>query len=219
MIDLHPPAAPARTIATAAILLLLSAGTAAAQQGRPAGWKWLTDPAAADTAWSFDRMPPGWHLTTGPAVLAWDESAACDGRYAVESQMVLFPSSQNEGYGVFVAGRGLEGTEAHYVAFLVRRDGAAGVFRVQAGRSEPLRDWAPAPSVRALTGSETVSNTLRVEVEGAEAVFRVNGEEVARIPGESVNGGGHVGFRVLAGVNVHITTLDVLRRLAPPRGS
>jgi hypothetical protein len=218
MIERILPAAPARSVA-AAILFLLGAGAAAGQDARPAGWKWQTEPGAADTAWRFDRMPPGWHITTGPAVLAWDETAAFEGRYAVESEMILFPESQNEGYGLFVAGRGLEGADAHYVAFLVRQDGAAGVFRVQAGRSEPLRDWAAAAPVRALTGSETVSNTLRVEVEGAETVFRVNGEEVARVPGAAVGGSGHVGFRIMGGVNLHITTLDVLQRLAPPRGS
>ncbi|HSJ15044.1 MAG TPA: hypothetical protein VK939_11550 [Longimicrobiales bacterium] len=205
--------------AAALFAVLVGASAGAAQDNRPSGWKWVSDMPAADTSWSFNRMPPGWHITTGPGVLAWDDRHAFDGRYHVEAEMILFPDPGPEGFGLFVAGRELETAGSEYVAFLIRADGAAGVFRVQGGRSEPLAEWRPAAGVRRHEGTGTVSNTLRVEVEGTEAVFRVNGEEAVRVPTASLEGGGRTGFRIGAQINVHITTLDVMQRLAPPRGS
>ncbi len=72
-------------------------------------------------------------------------------------------------------------------------------------------------AVRTPGAEDAVKNVVRVAVERAAVVFTVNGAEVARVPRDSVATDGLFGFRVGQGVNLHVTTLDFMRRLAPPR--
>jgi hypothetical protein len=168
-----------------------------------------------DSTWRFVQMAPGWHITTRPGALMYDPSLQAAGNYVLESVQILFPGTTQSGYGVFFGGRDLEGPSAHYVAFLVRRDGHVTIERHQDSAITVLVPWTPAPSVEQVTGDNTARNVLRVAVRPDSVLFAVNAVPVAAYArsGEALEG--FFGFRTGPDLNLHVTTLDYTRRLAP----
>jgi hypothetical protein len=213
-------------VAAVVVLVSLTAGGVSARQFQaPAGWKWITDTDAKivtaldppEGSWLFGTMAPGWHITTRPGVMLYEPSHTGRGRFAIESEIFLFPGASDAGFGLFVGGQDLE-TKGRLVAFLIRRDGSAAVESRESGRATLLRPWAKAASV--LVGAaagDPVKNVLRVEAEAAGIVFVVNGQQVLEIPREGAALDGIVGLRVGSELNLHVTNLDVTHRLALPR--
>lgn len=208
------------------IAVVLTVTASARQLSLPAGWKWVADSDVAigntlnppEGKWLFGTMAPGWHITTRPAVALYEPSYAARGRFVIESETFLFPGPSPAGFGVFVGGQNLESKASRYVAFLIRRDGSAGVEVVENGQSTPLSPWVKAASVVAgATDGEAVKNVLRVEGEGAVLSFLVNNVKVAEVPREAVRPDGIVGLRIGADLDLHVTNLDLTHRLALPR--
>jgi hypothetical protein len=56
---------------------------------------------------------------------------------------------------------------------------------------------------------------IRVDVDPANITMTVNGAKVLAVPRAGVETDGRFGFRVGKDVNLHISTLNVTRRLAP----
>jgi hypothetical protein len=171
-----------------------------------------------DSEFRFVMMPPGYHITTGPAATLFHSGHRADGTFTLESEIFLFPNSIDGEYGLFIGGADLDADGRVYTAFVARRDGATAVLRRAGAAVTPLVQWVRHDSVKTPGADEAVRNVLRVAVERAAVVFSVNGAEVARVPRDSVATDGLFGFRIGAGVNLHVTTLDHARRLAPPRG-
>jgi hypothetical protein len=159
----------------------------------------------------FVEMPPGWHITAGRGVILYNEATAMDGEYRVESEGFLFdPEGANGTYGLILGGRELDSDAQRYVAFEIDTEGRY-ALRLHDGHDSaelvaPTRHEAVLP----WTGEEaTVKNVLGVEA-GADAVrFLVNGTSVAELPRADVDPDGVVGLRIDAGLNIHVTTLDV----------
>lgn len=187
-----------------------------AQHPAPPGWEWAADGAPSDSGLEFAMMPPGFHITTGPAATLFNAGHRAEGIFTLESQIFLFPNSTDGEYGLFIGGADLGASGGTYTAFVARRDGAVAVLR-HAGATRPLVAWTRHDSVKTPGADEPVKNVLRVAVERTTVVFSVNGAEVARVPRDSVATDGLFGFRMGRGVNLHVTTLDHTRRLAPPR--
>ncbi len=204
---------------------VLFPGSLVAQLTAPPGWRWATDAQArivttekdaagsADAMW-FVQMPPGFHLTMGPGGNLFHPSIEVDGRFELESEFFLFPGSSQEEYGLFLGGRALEGGQAEWVAFVARKDGSAAVLRRKGGSTGIAREWRGSSGIVAGRPDGTARNVLKVTV-GSEVVFSVNGAEVARLPRDSVTVDGIAGLRAGRGVNLHITTFDLTRRMAP----
>lgn len=205
--------------------LTLIPGALAAQLTAPPGWRWVTDGQArmvgtekeaagsADAMW-FVQMPPGFHLTMGPGGNLFLPSLTAEGRFELESEFFLFPGSSQEEYGLFLGGRSLDGDQAEWVAFVARRDGSAAVLRRRGGATGVAREWRASSGIVPGRTDGTARNVLKVAV-GAEVVFSVNGAEVARVARDSVAVDGVVGLRAGRGVNLHVTTFDLTRRIAP----
>lgn len=200
----------------------------ALQLAPPAGWKWVTDRPAqmstvpdrqGDTLFTFVRMPPGFHITMGPGGLLYEPRFIAEQRFTLESEMFHFPNSSNEEYGLFVGGTGLEGSSPRYVSFVLRGDGAVSAWERSAAGTRMLSDWRRAEAVIPADGKEAQRNRLRLVVTKQEAVLKVNGLDVLILPLEGLSLDGNFGFRAGAGLNLHVTTLDVTQRLAPVRGS
>ena len=86
-------------VLTVAVLAVATA-SAAAQLKTPVDWKWRVEgatgkvvdadpPKSTDTR--FVAMPPGWHLTTGPATLLYHPDYQTKGNFSVEAEIFLFP--------------------------------------------------------------------------------------------------------------------------------
>ena len=73
----------------------------------PEGWEVRFDREGA----SMDdlylvTMPPGYHVTTGPAMIAWHPDSVATGDFRIESETFLFdPQGRREAFGFFVGGQ------------------------------------------------------------------------------------------------------------------
>ncbi len=212
-------------LAVVVMVGLVVAAAARAQSITAPGWKAGIAPdergAAAglpDSAFGFSLMPPGWHIVTGPPTTFVDPTIRADGRFFAESELYVVPGSGGaNALGLVIGGRMLESGTGSGVAFLIRRTGEVGIAKLEAGRPSMLMPWRPADAVAKQQGTEIVKNILRVDADPDSLRFRVNGVAVGAISRAGLDVGGEVGLHVGRGHSLHITTLDVGRRYAPPR--
>jgi hypothetical protein len=190
---------------------------AAQELERPDGWMTRFDQPGASEAdvEMFVEMPPGWHVTTGPAGIFWSPSNTASGDFRVEMEVFLFdPEGRREAFGLFVGGRGLEGSGQEYTYFLLR-DGGQYIIKRRAGREAPtVSPWTSHDAIRTYAdrGDDvSVKNVLGVEAHPDSVRFLVNGTEVARLPRSEVPADGIFGFRVNHAVNVHISRLEATK--------
>lgn len=209
-----------RTLAFVALAFLLStpgAPLTAQDLERPEGWEVRFDRAGSTEAdlEMFVEMPPGWHITTGPAGIFYDPGMTASGEYRLELDAYLFdPQGRREAFGVFFGGEDLQGPGQAYTYFLLRDGGQFILKRRQGDEAPTLQGWTGHPAVRSFAdrerGESSVLNRLVVEA-GAETVrFLVNGEEVAALPRSEVDTDGQVGIRVNHALNLHVARLEVL---------
>ena len=208
-------------VATMSAITMLAGNPAAGQLKTPSDWKWRVDEGTAKVVETepkgnetyFVAMPPGWHVTTAPAVLLYHSDHQAKGNFVVEAEIFLFPGETQEEYGIFLGGKYLTPSERpSYIAFVARRDGQGAIRR---GTGEPIVAWKPNDAIAPQSGKDAMKNVLRVEAGPTEVVFSANGKEVARIARTSTNLDGHFGFRFGKGVNAHASRLDVTYKLAP----
>jgi hypothetical protein len=201
--------------------------TLTAQLTTPTDWKWRQDapaPLASGSkmepgSWVFVQMPPGWHVTTGPGVLLYPTTNGdASGNFSLEAEIFLFPDAGDGEHGLFLGGRNVDGSSAtpEYVAFVLRRDGQAAVARHRADQAAPLPNWQPHGAILAQKGGgDAVKNVIRVDVDQVNATMSVNGAKVLVLPRTAIRTDGRIGFRIGTGVNLHISTFNVTRKLAP----
>lgn len=211
------------TAALAAAAAVATPTAAAAQQGEegeadtrppPEGWMVRTDRGASAEAIDFTDMPPGWHITTGPAAIFYHPDRTATGTYRVEVETHLFdPGQRREGFGILFGGEDLQADSQAYTYFLIRRDGSYLVKRRDGAETEVIDGWTEHPAVvgwdERSEDAVTVKNVLAVEVGETEVAFHVNGEEVHRVAREGLSTDGVVGLRVNHSLDLHVTRLDV----------
>ena len=187
----------------------------AAQEGAdefPAGWELRLDRAGDPSEVKFTTMPPGWHITTGPAGILYNPATTASGEYRVESVIHLFDPGQRqrEAFGIFFGGTDLKADNHAYMYFLIRNDGSYLIKHRAGADTHVISEWTQHESiVRHAGGDDTVKNTLAVEV-GADAVdFYINGQKVTELPKGEMNVDGVVGLRVNHGLNLHVSELNV----------
>jgi hypothetical protein len=154
-------------------------------------------------------------MTTGAHALVFDPQRTAAGRFTVESQIFLFPSSRDEGNGHNLGGRDLGTDTASYLAVLLRADGAVAVQQHRRGTTTTLRDWARHDSVAVRKAGEPVKNVVRVGVSPRQLTVAVNGTELAKLAIAANSADGQFGFRLGASTNVHVSALDLTLHLAP----
>lgn len=174
---------------------------------RPDGWRTQAE--------RFVTMRPGFHITTTPSVLLYHPDARAEGSYRVESEGFLFVGDSPHTYGVFVGGSNLEADDATWTSFEIGRDGKW-VVRTRenrGGTNGPMIVDVAGPEAGPVvlpTGEDpTGKNVFGIDVDEDEARFRLNGETVLTLPRGELAFDGITGFRVGAGLNLHLTTLDV----------
>jgi hypothetical protein len=200
-------------------ILLLAAATALPASGqdleRPEGWltRFDRDGMSEADIESFVEMPPGWHVTTGPAGIFWHPENVVTGNFRAEMEVFLFdPEGRREAFGMILGGSDLEGPGQDYTYFLLR-DGGEYIIKRREGTEAPtVRSWTSDDAILGYAdrGNEaTARNVLAVEARADEVRFYVNDAEVARVPRSEVGVDGIFGFRVNHQVNLHISRLDV----------
>lgn len=222
----------ARWFASCAVGAVLSLAPSAsnAQQApaplnAPSGWTWALDAPArllnggrfarADSTFDFAHMAPGWHITMGPGAALFDPRERAEGRFVVQGELILFPDASEHEYGLFVGGRDLDGATKQWFAFVVRADGSAAVMHRAGAETRMVMPWTKHAAVKPKPEGKTVTNVLSVRAEPDSVRFLVNSERITAFARADLNVDGSFGFRIGKGVNLHITNLDVTRRLAP----
>jgi hypothetical protein len=139
------------------------------------------------------------------------------GNFSLEAEIFLFPGEAADEYGLFLGGQDIDTSAMpDYSAFVLRRDGQAAVLRRRAGQSTALAAWQRHEAIVAgKAGDEPVKNILKVDVDATNVTLWVNAAKVAAVPRADVRTDGRVGFRIGKDMNLHITTLNVTRKLAP----
>jgi hypothetical protein len=177
---------------------------------RPPDWMVRFDRPAPDSAIYFVDMPPGWHITTGPAAILFDPAMTADGTYHVRSEIFLFPGERLEGYGIFIGGSDLQGDGQAYTYFLLRKDGQFLVKERRGSETGTLVPWtAHAAIVPHEGGEDPVKNVVEVDVGADGVAFIVNGETVHRLDRTAIATDGVVGLRVNHRLNLHVASLTV----------
>ena len=179
----------------------------------PAGWHAHADRAGADMAGlRFAPMAPGWHITTGPAVILWRPEDTATGAFTASATLPQPKAPMHpEAYGVFVGGNGLDGATPEYFYFLVRGDGKYMVrHRASNGEVHTLVDWTENAAVHKQNVAGASSNALAVESGAWGLRFKVNGTQVSELA--NVRASGVVGLRVNHNLDVHVSDFSVTRR-------
>ncbi len=200
-------------LAPFALVLTFCALPALAQQSqpeRPADWKIRFDHPAPDTAIDFVKMPPGWHVTTGPAAILYDPSQVANGVYRLESKIQLFPGPRREGFGIFVGGENLEGPNQSYLYFLIRGDGHYLIKHRAGDETHVIVPWTEHEAIVEHEGQEgTAENTLAIECHDESVDFYVNGRKVNSLSRSEMDVEGIVGLRVNHRLDIHVASLSV----------
>jgi hypothetical protein len=201
------------------VLLLLGTATLAAplsaQQAkleRPNDWEVRFDRSGTpDSAIYFVSMPPGWHVTTGPAAILYSPASTAEGDFRVQSTIFLFDPGQRhrEAYGILIGGKDLDGPNQSYTYFVIRDTGDFLVKRRDGSATETVRQWSPSSAIMKHPGGENAKNVLTIEAKGSAVDFFVNGEKVTSVPRSDLQVDGVVGLRVNHGLNLHVVDLVV----------
>ncbi len=200
---------------TLALLLLALTSASLSAQGdkRPDGWRVRMDrPGADSTKLVFATMPPGWHITTGPAVILYNPATTAKGSFKAEANIFLFKpaSGHAEAFGLFIGGTKLDGADESYTYFLIRNDGEY-LVKQRAGKdTKDVIPWTKSAAIKLFDGKEeNVANLLTVVATATSVDFLINGTKVASRPRADVVTDGVVGLRVNHNLNLHVSKLDV----------
>jgi hypothetical protein len=201
-----------RSLLSSMLALSVLAPSLAAQQ-----WRALAESGKPDPRVQFEPMPPGWHITTGPAAnIVNPRVIAPSAPYIVEIESFLFPGDGDGVYGILLGGENLANPRGAYTAFLVRRDGSAAIMRRQAGADVPLVTWEMADSlITSMGGTGPMRIVVSVAVSGDSSRFFVNGGRIGAVSRLEGPTDGALGVRIGDGVSVHIARLDVIQRHTP----
>ncbi len=182
---------------------------------RPEGWmvRFDRDGSTEAELESFVEMPPGFHITTGPAGIFYDPGLSASGDFRAELEVFLFdPGTRREAFGIFLGGQGLEGPGQRYTYFLLRNGGEFLIKRREGAETPTVQSWTASGAIKSWSdrGSDaSVRNVLAVEARGDRVRFFVNGAEVADLPRTEVPVDGTVGIRVNHALNLHIARIEV----------
>ena len=160
----------------------------------------------------FVNMTPGWHVTTGPAVVLYHPQSTGEGTFRAETGIHLFePGDRTEAFGLVFGGRAMDSGEIAYDYFLIRKTGEFLVKRRAGTETSVIIPWTPHAAIVPFNADTdgTAFNTLAVDAGADEVAFLVNGVEVARLPRAEVHADGIVGLRINHGLNVHVSEFSV----------
>lgn len=204
-----------RTLAILALVVIPMASLSAQDMERPEGWNVRFDRPGSTEADldTFVAMPPGWHITTGPAAIFWQPELTAEGRFRASLDVFLFdPQGRREAFGLFVGGHDLEGPNQSYLYFVIRDGGQFLVKRRHGSETSTIVAWTNHAAIRSFAdrGAETsVRNVLEIEGDGETVHFSVNGQEVTSLPRADLVIDGIVGLRVNHALNLHVSELAV----------
>ena len=139
-------------------------------------------------------------VSTGPAVILWDEAQTASGEYTLSARFTLEePSSHNNYYGLFYGGSALEGESQNYLYFLIGQNGSYIVkHRANNEVVHDVQARTPHDAIATPGADGTSVNELTVRVGAEQTEFVVNGTVVFTAPksGMAARSDGIYGVRI-----------------------
>ena len=185
----------------------------------PAGWTIRLDKATdkvADT--KFQTMGPGYHVTSGPAAIYYQERQTAGSFTTSVNFGVRNGGSMGhpEGYGLFIGGSDLgDPAKQQYFYFLARGDGKFFVAHRAGAEVHKIVDWTEHAAVKkAADGTPVggVSQALSFQVTADSVHMSANGQRVKSFAKSELHGfktDGQVGLRVNHALNLHVGGFEV----------
>lgn len=189
-------------------------GKKAEQPPVSAGWSIRVDEGDPAKV-KVEAMPPGWHVTTGPAAVLYRDQDQASGAYEVASKLHLFPAKggHNEAFGILIGGKDLQGANERYTYFIIRGDGTFKVKRrAGASATDVTKDWTANAAIVKGKADGPVANLLSIVVAKDKVSFRVNGTEVYAAPAGSVDTDGIAGLRINHMLSIHVESLTITKK-------
>jgi hypothetical protein len=139
-------------------------------------------------------------VSTGPAVILWDEAHTASGEYTLSARFTLEePSGHNNYYGLFYGGSALEGESQNYLYFLIGQNGSYIVkHRANNEVVHDVQARTPHDAIATPGADGTSVNELTVRVGAEQTEFAVNGTVVFTAPksGMAARSDGIYGVRI-----------------------
>jgi hypothetical protein len=191
--------------------------------GLPTGYLGRTDrPSASLSNAKYAVSGRRWEITTGPAHILYSPRDVATGSYTASATIEQQAKPVHpEAFGLFFAGRDLDGPNQAYTYFLVRGNGEMSVRRRSGDSVQTLVPWQRNPAVPVEDEMGRATYRLDVAVQPmnlgepqsrADSVyFRVNGRPVAALPTSATPTGGIVGLRINHNLRVAATPVMITR--------
>lgn len=186
----------------------------------PEGWQMrvdrstnANDPDNVPTI-KFEKMGPGFHVTTGPAAALYNSKNSVSGAYTLKGTFHLMkPSGHNNYYGLVFGASELDGPNQSYLYFLVSQNGTY-VIKHRAGDAtthDVQSRTAHAAIIRPDSSTGKSANALEVRVGADRIDYVVNGTVVHTTPksGMTARTDGIWGVRINHQLEVHVDGLGV----------
>lgn len=201
------------------LLVLLFAHPAAAQVGDPAaseaeevrggefpeGWEARVDRDQPSDDVIFQTMGEGFHATTGPAAVFYNNEWNRSGDYEFSSRFIQTTAPEHpEAYGIVIGGSDLGGPDQAYTYFLVRNTGEYFIANREGDDRTIVVNWTAHEAIEEQDENGRQINVLGARAEGDEVVFTANGIEIDRRPRSEIRADGLVGYRINHRLDVHI---------------
>ncbi len=186
----------------------------------PTGWSYRLEQATASIAnVKFEPMGNGLHFTTGPAGIYWKAADEATGNFhAIATFTQTKKPEHPEAYGLFVAGKDLDGAGASYIYLIVRGDGMYSI-RKGGAKGTPSTNlttggnrngWLANEAVAKEDAAGKATNVIEVTANAStnKLSFKVNGKAIGEIdaPGGVT---GMVGIRMNHNLDVHVDGFGV----------
>jgi hypothetical protein len=176
----------------------------------PPGWSARPDRGTPQQL-GFTQAGDVFHFVVGPAGTFYNPEWTKSGDYTYSARMTqLKPASHQTSYGIIFGGSNLDKPNLSYSYFLVRQKGEYYVANKD-GDAGPkaVVGWTAHNAIVKEGGDGRQVNTLGIEVQGNNMLFKVNGQEVTRLDKSKVHADGLIGFRI--GHNLDVDADQIAR--------
>jgi hypothetical protein len=209
-----------RALTSMSLLLLVAAPLSAQMKEKdptikvaggalPAGWSGRTDkPTEKIENAKFVTMGSGYHVTSGPAAIYWNDKFLTKGPYTATATFRQTKKPEHpEAYGMIFGGNKLDTPDQSYFYVLVRGDGKVLVNHRAGAEVHKLMAWTEVAAAKKEDASGVATNTISIDATKPDSTrLMVNGVKVAAVPGAQ---DGVVGLRVNHNLDVHVSDFKI----------
>lgn len=174
------------------------------------GWMGRTDGGQNYENVRFDDNGGMLDISVGPAIVLYKPDNMAHGEYTVSGTFEQLSSKgHGHGIGLIVGGDDLQGADQVYTYFLVRGDGNFIIKTRKGDETFELAPWTPHASINQSDDAGHAENDMSVEVDGENAIFKLNGQEVHRHKASEIYTEGVWGIRLNHNLDMRVKNLEL----------